>query len=106
VEFQFRREISVEHITNPSVQQPAGEVLRLITSPGWRSPIIYYLKDGTLLDDRAEARKLQHMGTRYVLLGDILYKKFYFNFHFDPYLRCLGLEEARKMMQEIHDGTM
>ena len=104
MEFQFRREISVEHITNPSVQQPTGEVLRLDTSPGWRSPIISYLKDRTLPDDRAEARKLQHMATRYILFGDILYKKSYSNLYPDPYLRCLDPVEARKVMQEIHDG--
>jgi len=34
VEFQIRREIHVKHITNPSIQQPAREVLRLDTSPG------------------------------------------------------------------------
>ena len=33
-EFQFRREISVEHIANLSVQQPIGEVLRFDTLPG------------------------------------------------------------------------
>ena len=103
-QFQFRREIPVEHITNPSGQQPIGEVLRLDTSLGWRNPIIAYLKDGTLLDDRVEARKLQHMATRYVLLEDILYKKSYTNLHPDPYLRCLSPKEARKVMQEIYKG--
>ena len=58
MEFQFRREIPVKHITNPSVQQPTREVLRLDASPGWRNPIIAYLKDGTLRDDRVEVRKL------------------------------------------------
>jgi len=24
--------------------------------------------------------------------------------HFEPYLRCLGSEEATRVMQEIHDG--
>ena len=71
-EFQFRREIPVEHIANPSVQQPVGEVLHLDTSLGWRDPIIAYLKDGTLPDDRAEVRKLQHLATKYTLLGDTL----------------------------------
>ena len=87
MEFYFKW---VKHITNPIIQQPAGEVLRLNTSLGWRSPIISYLKDGTLLDDRAEARKLQNMAAWYVLLRDILYKKSYSNLRLDPYLRCLG----------------
>ena len=34
VEFQFRWEIPIKHITNPSVQQPTGEVLRFDTLPG------------------------------------------------------------------------
>jgi len=63
---------------------------------GWRDPIIAYLKDGTLPDDRAEALKLLHLATKYVLLGDVLYKKSYFKFHVDPYLRCLGPYEARR----------
>ena len=44
------------------------------------------------------------MATQYVLLGDVLYKKSYFSLHHDPYLRCVGSEEAQKVMQEIHDG--
>ena len=97
--FQFRREIPVEHIINSSIQQLTGEVLCLDTSPGW-SPIIAYLKDGTLPDDIIEARKLQHLATRYILLGDMLYKKSYSNPHSDPYLRCLSPEEAQRVMQE------
>jgi len=84
-------------------KQPTGEVLRLDTSPGWRSPIIFYLKEGSLPDDRVEVWKLQHLATRYVLFGDILYKKSYSNLHPDPYMRRLGPEGAQKVMQEIHD---
>ena len=59
---------------------------------------------GALPADKAEAQKLQHIATRYVLLGKLLYKKSYFRLHYDPYLRCLGPEEARSVMQEIHNG--
>ena len=38
-------------------------------------PNHHYLKDGTLPNDRAEARKLEYLATRYILLEDILYKK-------------------------------
>jgi len=72
--FQFRREIPIKHITNPSVQQPTGEVLGLDTSPKWRNPIIAYLKDGILPDDRVETRKLQYLATQYILLGDTIQK--------------------------------
>ena len=68
--------------------------MRLDTSPGWRDPIIIYLKDMTLPDDKVEARKLQHLATRYTLLGDVLYKKSYFKLSSDPYLRCLGSDSS------------
>ena len=79
-------------------------VLCLDTIPGWRSHFIACLKDETLLDDRAKASKLQHLATWDILLRDILYKKSYSNHHPDPYLRCLGPEEVRKVMQKIHIG--
>ena len=102
-ELQFRREVPVEHITNLSVQQPTGEILLLDTSSGWRDPIVTYLKDGTLPDDKAEVRKLQQLVSSYTLLGDTIYKKSYSRFHSDPYLRCLRPGEARRVIQEIHD---
>ena len=62
----------------------------------WRGPspwypsrvegsFIAYLKDGMLSDDRAEAQKLLHLTTRYRFLRDILYEKFYFKLHADPW---------------------
>ena len=75
--------------------------MRLDTSPGWRDPIISYLKNGTLLD-KTEAQKLRRLVT--VLLEDLLYKKSYSKLQSDPYLRCFGPEEARRVMQEMHDG--
>ena len=78
VEYQFRREILVKHITEPIIQRSGGEVLHLETSLGWRDPIITYLRDGVLHDDRA---KTQHLATKYILLGDLLYKKSYSKLH-------------------------
>ena len=91
-------------MANPSIKQPIREILRFDTSLGWRDPIITYLKDGTLPNDKAEARKLQQLASMYTLLGDTLYKKSYSNLHPDSYLRCLGPDEAQRVMQEIHDG--
>ena len=74
VNFQSRHMIHVKYIPKSSIHKSDEKVLRLDTSPGWRNPIIAYLKDGTLLRDKAEAQKLQHLTTRYILLGDLLYK--------------------------------
>jgi len=59
--------------------------------------------------DKAEVQKLQHIATRYILIGDLLYKKSYSKMHSDPYLRCLGSDEVRRAMKKIHNddcGTM
>jgi len=70
----------------------------------WMERSHHYLsEDGTLSSNRAVAQKLQHMATRYILIGDLLYKKSYFKLHSDPYLRWLGPDEARREIQEIHD---
>jgi len=104
IDFQFRRKIPVKHIPKPSIHKPDEKVLRLDLFAGWRITIISFLKDGTLPDDKAQTQKLRHLATRYVLLGELLYKKLYSRLHSDPYLGCLGSEEARSVMQEIHDG--
>jgi len=88
IDFQFRHEIRIKYFSKPSICKFDEEILHLDTSSGWRGPIIAYLKDGTHSVDKAEARKLQHLATSYIL-GDLLYKKSYFKLHSDPYLRCL-----------------
>jgi len=79
-------------------------VLRLDTSLGFRDPIIAYLKDGVMPNERVKTQKLQHLITKYILLGEILYKQSYSEFHSDTCLRCLRLDEAKEVRQEIHDG--
>ena len=103
-DFQFRREIPAEYILKPRIHKSDEEVLHLDAFLGWRDPIISYLKNETLSDDKAKAQKLHHLATRYIILADLLYKKSYSKLHSDPYLRCLSLEEARRVMQEIYDG--
>ena len=81
IEYQLQREVPVEHIPTRSIKQPDREILCLDTSPGWRDLVIAYLKDGTLLNDKAEAQKLQHVVTRYMFIGELLYKKSYSKLH-------------------------
>ena len=57
-ENQFQRENLVKHIRTPSIQRPDKEILHWDTSLGWRDPIISYLKDGTLPNNKVEAQKL------------------------------------------------
>jgi len=56
VNFQFRCEITIEHIPKPSIKKPDEEILRLYRSPGWKDPIISFLKNGPFPEDKAEAQ--------------------------------------------------
>ena len=52
----------------PEVQQIEGE-------ENWITPIVVYLKDGRLLEDKNEARKLRIKAAKYVLIDEVLYKR-------------------------------
>ena len=52
----------------PKVQQIEGE-------DNWMTPIIIYLKDGRLPENKDKARKLRIKATKYVLMDEVLYKR-------------------------------
>jgi ribonuclease HI len=62
----------------------------------WRKEIVGYLRDPS----RKVSRKLRYKAIKFVLLDNNLFYK-----SLDGVLlRCLGPEEAKKMMSEVHDG--
>jgi hypothetical protein len=62
----------------------------------WRKEIADYLEDPS----RKVSRKLRYKSIKFVLLDGRLYYK-----SLDGVLlKCLGQEEAKKMMSEVHDG--
>ena len=63
------------------------------------TPIISYLKDGSLPEGKDEARRLRVQSARYVLLSDVLYKRGFSQ----PYLRCLSSDEANYLLREVHE---
>ena len=59
-----------------------------------------YLTEGILPQKHSERYKLKRLATRYFLHNMVLFKKGY-----DGDLsRCLGLEEAKEMIKEVHSG--
>lgn len=73
MEFQFKQ-VPVGHIPMPSIFYPNDTVHRLDASPGWREPIIEYLKYKTLPANKVEAEKMKHFAESYVIIEDDLYK--------------------------------
>ncbi|GJX63715.1 reverse transcriptase domain-containing protein [Tanacetum coccineum] len=82
--------VLVEILKEKSIQE--GEVAIVVEEEGptWMTPIMEYLKDGTLPGDRKEASKLRIKARQYELLDGILYKRSFLN----PWLRCVGPLQA------------
>ena len=81
-------------INLPEMQQIEGE-------ENWMTPIVAYLKDGRLLEERDEARKLRIRAAKYVLIDEVLYKRSFSQ----PYLRCLAPNESNYVLREVHEGV-
>ena len=64
------------------------------------TPIVEYLKTGVLPKDRNQARKLMYQLPRYTILDGKLYRRGYSM----PLLRCVTPPEAKKIIEEIHEG--
>ena len=81
----------------PGIDLP--EVLQVGNEENWMTTIVSYLKDGTLLEEKDEARKLRVKSARYVFMDEVLYKRGFSQ----PYLRCLAPEEANYVLKEVHE---
>ena len=62
----------------------------------WRVPIISYLKD----PDCGAERSIRRIAFKYVLVDDDLYRRT----ADDILLKCLGTDQARVAMGEVHEG--
>ena len=95
---EFLGAIPVEFLAAPSADQQA-EVLAIDAPQGsWMNPIVAYLKDGELLEDKLEACRLRACSAQYCLYDEKLYKK---GFSI-PLLRCIDGVDCQAMLEEIH----
>ena len=65
------------------------------------TPIIQYLKDGQLPEDKKKARLLRLKAARYTLYDGQLYRRGFST----PLLKCVDLVEGNYILQEIHEGV-
>ena len=65
------------------------------------TPIVIYLKDGRLPEDKDEAKRLRIKATKYILINEVLYKRGFFQ----PYLRCLAPDESNYVLREVYEGA-
>ena len=51
------------------------QMQEIMAKESWTTPLIAYLRSGTLPDGKDAARKLKVQASRFVLIRDVLYKR-------------------------------
>ena len=64
-------------------------------------PIVSFLKDDTLLEEKSEAEKIRRRAPRFWLSED---HKLYKHSYFGPYLLCIHPETSELLLKELHEG--
>jgi len=77
--------------------QPILDMLSTVRADDWRKEIIDYLKDPS----KKVERRVRFQATKYILLEEELYYRTVDG----VLLKCLGDDEARSLMGEIHEGV-
>ena len=90
--------VEMEVQKHPSIEEVPTFAIQKVSS--WMTPIMAFIQDGHLPQDTAEAKKVRKRATRFTILNDTLYKKGFFM----PYLKCTDEEEAKYILEEIHQG--
>ncbi|XP_017245311.1 uncharacterized protein LOC108216961 [Daucus carota subsp. sativus] len=85
----------------PEIEETGAAVIMAIGDDGdtLMTPILQFLKEGTLPEDKNEARCLKCRAACYVIYDNALYRRG-FN---SPLLECIDGEECNYIMREIHE---
>ncbi|KAL5540976.1 hypothetical protein UlMin_043773 [Ulmus minor] len=95
LEDSLLKTVPLEILVEPSIDKHQ-QVDAISDKPTWMDPIIAYLRDGTLPQDKFEARRLRYRSARYFLDKDKLRKRSFSS----PSLTCLNEDQAKYVLQE------
>ena len=95
------RTILVEHLDRANeVAKSMVHIHQVRTGPSWMNPIVRFLKDDILPEEKSEAEKIQRKTPRFWLYEDHkLYKRSYFG----PCLLCIHVEVSELLLEELHE---
>jgi len=91
--------LDLEIQKHPSTEEVPTFAIQSTNS--WMTPIISFLQEGRLPQDIEEARKVRKRAARFTILNDTLYKRGFSM----SYLKCVDEEEAKYILEEIHEGV-
>ncbi|XP_022024722.1 uncharacterized protein LOC110925059 [Helianthus annuus] len=93
------REVKVEVLTSPSLSTKEVTAIENVQET-WMTPIIKFLRDGTLPEGDWAARKVRVRALQYELVDEELYRRSYLG----PSLKCVDMKEAEYVIREMHEG--
>ena len=80
---------------------PLVGVCNLHVGSSWIDPIVNFLKQKLLLEDKCEAEKVRRNALCYWLSEE---KKLYKRFYSGPYLLCVHLEAMEPLLEDLHEN--
>ena len=96
------RVILVEDLCTPiSMKKDLLQVHQIKVGPSWMDPILLFLENDILLEEKSEAEKVRRKAPQFWLSED---KKLYKRSFFGPYLLCVHPETSESLLEELHEG--
>ena len=83
------------------VEKPLVGVHSIQIGPRWMDPLVTFLKQGLLLEDKGEAEKIRRKAPHYWLSEE---QKLYKCSHSRPYLLYVHPEAMEPLLEELHEG--
>ena len=96
------RIILVEYLDKASeVAKGTIHMHEVIMGPSWMDPIVRFLKNDILPEEKLEAKKIRRNAPRFWLSEDYkLYKRSYSG----PYFLCIYSKASELLLKELHEG--
>ena len=84
-----------------AIKKDMVRIHQVRVSPSWMDPIVSFLKDDVLPEEKLEAKKIRRKAPQFWLSEDHkLYKCSYSR----PYLLCVHPEASELLLEELHEG--
>ncbi|GJW67225.1 reverse transcriptase domain-containing protein [Tanacetum coccineum] len=93
--------VLIEELNERSVDTVEVNAIIKEATRTWMTPIQEYIEHGILPEDVAEAQTIQEKARNYTIEEGVLYRKSYLG----PLVRCIGPQQAKYLIKEIHIGS-
>ena len=90
-------DLRMEVQKHPNIEE--FHTLAIQNQNSWTTPILSFFRDGRLPADVDKAKKVRKRATRFTILNNALYKRGFSM----PYLKYVEEDEARYILEEIHE---